>query len=256
MNYKVKILLVTLATMFLSACSAQDGNSSGFFNTYLVSPFADAIHLLADLFNGSYGLSIIVVTLIIRLILMPMMLKQTKKQQEMKEKMDQMKPELEAIQKKLKETKDQQEQLELQQEMFGLYKKHNVNPLSMGCLPILIQMPILMGFYYAIKGSSEIATHSFLWFSLGQSDIWITAIAGIVYYLQFKVSMSNMPTEQQKQMKIMGLLSPIMIVMVSLNAPAALPLYWAVGGIFLMFQTLLARVLYKKPQSSEVAKEK
>ncbi len=254
MNVRIKLFFITLSTLFLSACSAQSGNNDGFFQTYLVTPFAALIHKLADLFGGSYGLSIIVITIIIRLLLMPMMLKQTKKQQEMKVKMDQMKPELEVIQKKLKATKDPKEQQALQQEMFGIYKKYNVNPLSMGCLPILIQMPILMGFYYAIQGSSEIASHSFLWFSLGQPDLWLTAFAGIVYYFQFRVSMANMPTEQQKQMKMMGLLSPIMIVMVSFKAPAALPLYWTVGGTILIFQTLLARRLYKKEVNKEAEK--
>ena len=135
--------------------------------------------------------------------------------------MEGIKPELTEIQAKLKSTKDQKEQQKLQQEMFGLYKKHGVNPLAMGCLPMLIQMPILMGLYYAISNSTEIASHSFLWFNLGHSDIWITLIAGVVYYLQFKVSQSNLTTDQQKQMKMMGLLSPIMIVMFSLNAPSA-----------------------------------
>lgn len=119
----------------------------------------------------------------------------------------------------------------------------------------MIQMPILIGFYYAIRGSAEIASHSFLWFSLGQPDIWLTAIAGIVYYLQFKVSLANMPKEQQKQMKIMGLLSPVMIVFVSLNAPAALPLYWAIGGSFLIVQTLIAKYLYKKEESIAVTNQ-
>ena len=170
----------------------------------------------------------------------------------MKEKMDLLKPEMDDIQKKMKAAKDQKKQLELRQEMVGLYKKHGVNPLSIGCLPMLIQMPILMGFYYAIRGSEEIATHSFLWFSLGQPDIWITAIAGIVYYVQFKVSMSNMPAQNQSQMKMMGLISPLMIVMFSLNAPAALPLYWAVGGTFLIFQSMLGKKLYKPKPSKAV----
>jgi len=173
------------------------------------------------------------------------MLKQYKNQQQMKEKMEILKPELDEIQAKIKKTKDSKEQQKLQQDMFGLYKKHGVNPLSVGCLPMLIQMPILMGFYYAIKGSEEIASHSFLWFSLGESDIWITALAGLVYYLQYKVSMSNVTREQQQQMKMMGLLSPIMIVMFSFSAPAALPLYWTVGGIFLILQSLLGKWLYQ-----------
>ncbi|MGQ4668267.1 membrane protein insertase YidC [Metabacillus halosaccharovorans] len=249
------IIVVMISAFVLSACSAQNSNGDGFFQNVLVQPFGSAIHSIANLFNGSFGLSIILITLIIRLILLPLMLKQYKNQQHMKEKMDLLKPEMDDIQKKIKAEKDQKKQLELQQEMFGLYKKHGINPLSIGCLPMLIQMPILMGFYYAIRGSEEIATHSFLWFSLGQPDIWITAIAGIVYYVQFKVSMSNMPTQNQSHMKIMGLMSPLMIVMFSLNAPAALPLYWAVGGTFLILQSMLGKKLYQPKPSKAVKAE-
>jgi len=243
-----------LSTLLLSACSSQAKTTTtttktGFFQTYFVHPFSNIIHSTAEFFGGNYGLAIIVVTLIIRLILMPLMLKQYKNQMVMKEKMDGLKPEMDAIQKKMKTEKDPKKKQELQSEMMGLYQKHGVNPLNMGCLPILIQMPILTAFYYAIRGSKEIATHQFLWFNLGHSDIIITIIAGLVYYFQFKVSQSNMPTAQQQQMKMMGLMSPLMIVMFSFNAPAALPLYWVVGGLFLTLQTLVSRRLYqaKKP---------
>jgi YidC/Oxa1 family membrane protein insertase len=246
------VLLLALTTILLSACSAADGKGDGFFNTYFVEPFTVSIHFLAELFNGSYGLSIILVTLIIRLILMPFMLKQYKNQMNMKEKMDVMKPEMETIQKKIKEEKDSKKKQEMQQEMMGLYQKHGVNPLNMGCLPLLIQMPILTGFYYAIRGSEEIATHRFLWFSLGHPDIIITLIAGVIYYFQFRVSQSSMPSAQQQQMKFMGLLSPLMIVMFSFNSPAALPLYWAVGGTFLILQTVISRKLYNSGKKTEL----
>ncbi|MGG5253980.1 membrane protein insertase YidC [Neobacillus sp. SM06] len=246
------VLLLIVSTLFLSACSAQNGSNSGFFYQYFVNPFAISIQALAKVFNGSYGLSIILITLIIRLALMPLMLKQYKNQMAMKEKMDALKPEMDAIQKKIKTEKDAKKKQELQQEMMALYQKHGVNPLNMGCLPILIQMPILTGFYYAIRGSKEIATHKFLWFNLGHPDIAITLIAGIVYYLQFKVSQSTMPTQQQEQMKYMGLLSPIMIVIFSLSAPAALPVYWAVGGTFLIFQQMLSRRMYQKNEEVKV----
>ncbi|MBU8878345.1 membrane protein insertase YidC [Bacillus sp. FJAT-29790] len=241
-------MMLTIVSLLLSACQTQTGQNSGFFHSLFVEPFAASIHTVATFFHGNFGIAIILITLAIRLLLMPLMLKQYKNQQQMKGKMDLFKPELDEIQAKIKATKDQKEQQKLQQEMFGLYKKHGVNPLNVGCLPMLIQMPILMGFYYAIRGNEEIAAHTFLWFNLGHSDIWITAAAGIVYYLQFKVSQSNIPLQQQKQMKFMGLLSPLMIVMVSLNAPAALPLYWTVGGIFLTLQTLLGRKLYQSPK--------
>jgi YidC/Oxa1 family membrane protein insertase len=241
------VILLSLTTLVLSACSAQNqsGKNTGFFQHYFVHPFALFIKYIADLFNGNYGIAIILVTLIIRLVLMPLMLRQYKNQMVMKEKMDVLKPEMDAIQKKMKAEKDPKKKQELQAEMMGLYQKHGVNPLNMGCLPLLIQMPILTGFYYAIRNSPEIAQHQFLWFSLGHSDIVLTIIAGVIYYLQFKVSQSNMPEAQQQQMKYMGLLSPLMIVMFSLKSPAALPLYWVVGGSFLILQSILSQRLYQ-----------
>jgi YidC/Oxa1 family membrane protein insertase len=185
------------------------------------------------------------------------MLRQYKNQMVMKEKMDVLKPEMDALQKKMKAEKDPKKKQELQAETMKLYQKHGVNPLNMGCLPIVIQMPILTGFYYAIRGSQEIAHHQFLWFSLGHPDIALTIIAGLVYYFQFKVSQSNMPSAQQEQMKYMGLLSPLMIVMFSLKAPAALPLYWVVGGSFLILQTVISQRLYQSKKVSDVpAKQK
>jgi len=240
---KYLFMLIIAIPFVLSGCQTSGDNPSFFQNT-LVQPFEKLIHLFAELTGGSFGLSIIIITVLLRLLLLPLMLNQYKNQQIMKEKMDSFKPELDLIQKKIKDTKDAEEQKKLQQEMMGLYQKHGVNPLNMGCLPLLIQMPILMGLYYAIMNSQEIATHSFLWFDLGQSDLWMTAIAGIVYFLQFKITQQTMPAAQQ-QMKYIGLISPIMIVMVSLNAPAALPLYWTVGGIFLIIQTLISRKLYQ-----------
>ncbi|GHH98358.1 membrane protein insertase YidC [Neobacillus kokaensis] len=244
------VILLLATSVLLSACSSQsqNENNTGFFHHYFVEPFSTIINTIADLFNGNYGLAIIIVTLIIRLALMPLMLKQYKKQMDMKEKMDILKPEMDAIQKKMKAEKDPKKKQELQAEMMGLYQKHGVNPLNMGCLPILIQMPILTAFYYAIRSSKEIATHKFLWFSLGHPDIIITIIAGLVYYFQFKVSQSSMPKQQQDQMKFMGLLSPLMIVMFSFSAPAALPLYWVVGGTFLTIQTIISHKLYRNKQ--------
>ncbi|WP_409270317.1 membrane protein insertase YidC [Neobacillus sp. SCS-31] len=252
MKRKNSLLLSTLlliAVIALTGCSSTSNGETGFFTTYFVHPFGAAIHYFGELFGGNYGLAIILITFIIRVALMPLMLRQYKNQIAMKEKMDSLKPELDELQKKIKAEKDPAKQKELQSQTFSLYQKHGVNPLNMGCLPILIQMPILTGFYYAIRSSAEIASHSFLWFSLGSPDIGITLVAGLIYYLQFKVSQSSMPAQQQEQMKFMGLLSPIMIIMFSLNAPAALPLYWTVGGMFLIVQTLISRRLYQTPKA-------
>ena len=236
------------------AAGTETGVSPSFFQQYFVYPFSALLKTVAQLFQGNYGLSIIFVTLVLRLVLMPFMLKQTKQQLQLKDKMEVIQPEMKSLQAKMKSA-TKEEQVKLQQEVMALYQKHDVNPLSSlgGCLPILLQMPILMGFYYAIRDTPEIASHSFLWFNLGQPDYLLAMIAALVYLLQYKLSVMNLPEEQKKQMAVMGYISPIMMGFISLSAPAALPLYWTVGGIFLMFQSYLSKKLFNsKPALQEI----
>ncbi len=248
-----KLIGVLFAGMLLSGCSANS-NGDGFFQHFIVSPLLSLLEFNADLFQGNYGLAIILATLLIKLLLMPLTVKQYKTQADMKRKMEVLKPEMEAIQEKLKQTTDAAKKAEIQQEMMQLYQKHGVNPLNIGCLPMLIQMPILMGFYYAIRDSHTIATHDFLWFSLGEANMIMALIAGLIYYLQFKVSSSQMQPEQQNQMKLMGLLSPMMIMFISFSAPAALPLYWITSGIFLIIQTFVLQSIFKQEEPKDLAK--
>ena len=240
---KKALALLFIPLLLLAGCSAN-AQGDGLFQQLVVSPMTHLLEFNAHLFNGNYGLSLILATLLVRFLLLPLMAKQYKSQAEMRIKMEKIKPEVTAIQAKMQKATDMAEKSELQQELMKLYQTQGINPLNMGCLPMLIQMPILMGFYYAIQGSAEIATHSFLWFNLGESDIIMTLIAGAVYYLQFKMSLKQMPVEQQGQMKIMGLISPMMIMFVSFSAPAALPLYWSTGGLFLIAQNVLLRKKY------------
>ncbi|MGI8317136.1 membrane protein insertase YidC [Halobacillus mangrovi] len=245
----MKRLLSVLAGigLVLAGCSSNpDASSTGFFNNYFVDPFVIAIKMVAEAFGDNYGIAIIIITLAIRFVLLPLMLKMYKNSQEMRIKMEAVKPEMNDIQSRLKEAKTQEEKQEIQAEMMKLYKTHDINPMNMGCLPILIQMPIFMGVYYAIRGSEEIATHSFLWFNLGEADVTMALIAGLLYFIQYRVSLIGVSADQQKQMKLVGLLSPIMILLISFSAPSALPLYWAVGGLFLIIQTLISKRLYSQ----------
>lgn len=240
-------LLITVM-LVLSGCAGVENKEGNFYNIF-VKPMEGLLDFFSGLFGGSYGVAIVVITVIIRLVLMPLMLKNYKSQQEMKVKMDALRPEMEDIQKRLKvarEAGDKDEQMKLQQEMMGLYQKHGVNPLNMGCLPILIQMPVIMGLYFAILYSQEVSAQKFLWFSLGEPDIAMMLIAGLVYFVQARVSLWTMPEQQKQQMKMFIYLSPIMIMFISLKAVAALPLYWAVGGFLLIVQTYLGRKLYYK----------
>jgi YidC/Oxa1 family membrane protein insertase len=248
-----RLLGILFVGLLLSGCSANTSGNEGFFQHFFVSPLLSLLEFNAELFNGNYGLSIILATLLIKLLLMPLVVKQYKTQADMKSKMEVIKPDMQDIQEKLKQTNDPAKKAEIQQEMMQLYQKHGVNPLNIGCLPMLIQMPILMGFYYAIKDSHAIASHNFLWFSLGEANIIMALIAGLIYYLQFRVSLKQMQPEQQKQMKLMGLLSPMMILFISFSAPAALPLYWSTSGIFLIIQTIVLQRIYTKDDLKELS---
>jgi len=244
LNKRIGLIITLVATAtLLGGCSSVQ-NKEGTFYSLFVRPMEWALESLGEAFNGNYGLAIIVITVIIRLILMPLMLKNYKSQQAMKVKMDALKPEMDEIQKKIKETKDKDEQLKLQQEMMGLYQKHGVNPLNMGCLPVLIQMPIIMGLYFSILYSGDVKAHQFLWFNLGSPDMIMAFVAGAVYLFQARVSLWTMPEQQQKQMKMFIYMSPIMITFISFTAMSALPLYWAVSGALLIIQTYIGRKFY------------
>ncbi|WP_031545215.1 membrane protein insertase YidC [Salinicoccus luteus] len=243
--------------LVLSGCDySQEENRNGFFFNTFVQPMDSLLHWLGDNLNNNYGLAIIIVTLIVRLAIFPFMMRTYKNQMMMREKMKIVKPEMEEIQKKTKVATTQEEKMEAQQEMMALYKKHGINPLNMGCLPILIQMPVVMALYFALKFPSEggITEYPhFLWMNLTEVDFFMVAIAGIVYAGQAYVSMQFVPAEQRKQMQLFMYISPIMIIWISLISPSALPLYWAVGGVFLIFQTWAGNTFYKNKVAEEMA---
>src|SRR5699024_11224584 len=116
---------------------------------------------------------------------MPFMIKQTRNRLEVQDKMKIIKPEMEAIQKKYKDKNDVQSKNEMQQELMKLYQQHHFNPLASfsGCLPLLVQMPILIAFYHAIRRTPEIVAHNFLWFNIGCTNIILTIFSVAIYVL-------------------------------------------------------------------------
>lgn len=253
------MLMGVIPILVLSGCSAAtqsdtiNADSSGVFNQFFIYPLSFLIQFFANAFHGNYGLSIVLMTFILRLAIMPLMMNQTKKQMVMKEKMAVLQPELTALKEKYKNDVSTDAKKQQQVEMMQLYQKHQFNPLNMGCLPMLLQWPITLAFYYAIRRTPEIAAHDFLWFSLGKTDMILPLIAAAVYYVQFRVSQSvsaQVQQNQNNQMAFIGLLSPIMMGVLSFQMPAALPLYWAVGGIFIILQTILLNKMYMKPNIS------
>ncbi|MBP1971053.1 YidC/Oxa1 family membrane protein insertase [Virgibacillus natechei] len=237
---KKYILLLTLIGLLaiLSGCTEINepitSESTGIWNSYFVYPLSWFITYMADLFNASYGygLAIVVVTILARLLLLPLNVKQLKSSKAMQE----IQPQLKEIQQKYS-SKDQKTQQKLQEETMALFQKNGVNPLA-GCLPIFVQMPILIAMYHAIMRTGEIQSQSFLWFELGSPDMILPLIAGVATFYQQKLMMAGNPASQNPQMMVMLYVMPIMITVFAFFFPAALALYWVVGNVFMVIQTL------------------
>lgn len=231
------VLAFLVVSILLSGCAPQEG---GVFYNSLVEPFIYLIKFFASFFNNSYGIGIIIVTICVRLIVMPFMLRSFKGQKKMQFKMKKIKPQMDEINEKMKSAKNEQERAQYSQEMMALYKEHGINPLGMGCLPMIIQMPILMALYFAISHNDALASHSFAWFNLGTPNIFMALIAGALYLLQAYLSTKYLPEESNGQMKYIMYISPIMIFIVSMSTPAALPLYWSASAIVLIVQQYIS----------------
>lgn len=219
----------------------------GVWDTFFVGPLSDLLDLLAKWLFNEYGLAILVLTIIIRLLILPLTIKQLNSTRKMQE----LQPELQKIQKKYKD--DVQKQ---QQEMMKLYQQHNINPMA-GCLPLLIQMPILVALYNAIYRNPAIAEHNFLWLQLGEPDPYyiLPIIAALTTFLQSRISLSMSPNaQQQKQMQVIFMIFPIMIFVMSMQFAAALPLYWIYSNLFSIVQTyyLYRPAKHSSSQKAEV----
>lgn len=232
---RAALAALLVITVFLAGCTpntidtiqTEDLLEGGFFQRYFVYPLSLMLNVFADLLFGQYGLSILVMTIFVRLLVLPLNLKQYRSSKAMQR----IQPELQALQKKYKN--DQQK---LQEETMKLFQKHNVNPLS-GCFPLLVQMPILIALYYAIMYNPDIRTHSFLWMDLGVKDPYyvLPILAALTTYIQQKIMMMYQPPNPQ--MRMITMIFPVMIFTISMTLPAALPLYWVYGNIFSIVQT-------------------
>jgi YidC/Oxa1 family membrane protein insertase len=192
-----------------------------------------------------YAMAIIITTIIFKFILLPISLHQNKSTK----KMNELQPKMKEIQNKYKN--DPQTQ---QAKMMELYKENNYNPMS-GCLILLIQFPIILGFFAVLrdpvtyvfksKAAYDVISKNFLWIqNLEQSDPYswgLPLLAGVTTYLQTILMSANMPTDPQTQasQKTMNIIMPIMIFFAAKSFPAGLALYWVVGNIFQIIQQLI-----------------
>ena len=241
--------------LFLSGCVRMDSNgnpdTSGIVYRVLVHPMGQAITYLVENFNWSYGWAVIAMTVIVRIIILPLGISQSKKTMIQSEKMQALKPQVEAAQQKLKAATTREEQMAAQ-----VYRENGLSMTGgIGCLPLLIQMPIFSALYFTARYTEGIRESSFYGIDLGSPSMVLVAIAGVAYLLQGYISTIGIPEEQKKTMRTMLIVSPAMIVFMSISAPAGVTLYWVVGGVFSCLQTFITNVMMKPRLKAQVAEE-
>ena len=182
-------------------------------------------NLLTTMYNftSSYGLSIVLLTLFIRIALMPLVIKQTRSMKKMQK--------LQPMMEEIKEKYDDQQKV--QQETMKLYQEHKVNPAA-GCLPLLIQMPILIMLFRALRGWEELAGQPFLIIpDLSQPYIPLVILTGLVMFGQ---SMLTQKMSGSGSNNKMTMFMPLLIVFIGFNLPAGVLLYWFTSNLFMTGQ--------------------
>ena len=225
-------LLLNSATF---AATAKVAASSPNLWDRAVNSIGDLINWVAQYVGHDYGLALLIVTLLIRLLTVPLMLKSLRNTKK-----------IQALQPQLAEIKKQtgKDPKKYQEQMMALYKAENVNPLA-GCMPMLLQMVILMILYRAIYTDQAMLHSSFLGLPLGVPDhtFILPVLAGVTSYLQQKVSMVQTDPSQKMLMYIF----PVMIFFLSTRYLAALALYWVFSNVFTIVQMSIIKT---KPGNS------
>lgn len=210
---------------------------------------------------GNYGIAIMIVTLLIRMLFWPL----THKGTESMRKMSELSPQMKAINEKYKDNAQKR-----QEELMKFYKENKINPVG-GCLPMLVQIPIFLSLFYVLKSAIELRFASFLWIKdlsepdrlfafgrsfpvLGDHFNLLPFLMAVSMYFQQKVApmtptnASGDDAQQQIQQTMMKMM-PFMMFFMLYNFAAGLALYWTTQNVLMIVQHLV----YKKRKAWQAA---
>ncbi len=211
-----------------------------------IQPIVDFFHvILLYLYNftGNYGIAIILLTVLTRIVTLPL----TNKQMASAKAMQQLQPEIKKLQEKYKNDKEK-----LNQETMALWKEHKVNPAA-GCLPLIVQFPILIAIFRLLASPERLYqdipnfSPQFLLLDMIQPDptFILPVLAGVTTWMQQKSMMTD------GSQKMMMIAMPIMLFVFSIRFPAGLVLYWVVGNLI----SIGHHYLQNRPATKGVLKE-
>ncbi len=254
------LALVTVFALVLSGCATQttqkptpiSHNSSNWWDAWVVYYLSQFVLWIAKVCGGSYGWAIIIFTVIIRVILLPLnavQINSTRKMQEIQ-------PELKALQEKYS-SKDLETRNKLNEETQKLYKEAGVNPYA-GCLPMVIQLPVMWALYQAIWRTPELQNGKFLWMDLGKPDPYyiLPILAAVFTFLSSYIATLSVPKSSQTTMtKVMSYAMAIMVGIGAIVFQSAISLYWVISNLFQVGQTLVLQNPFKYRKEQEAKEE-
>ena len=220
----------------------------------IARPLLWLLNWLKD-YCGSYGLSIILLTLIVRIVFWPI----TQKANKSMRKMQKLQPQMKTIREKFK---DDSHAMNLK--MMELYKKEKVNPLG-GCLPLLLQLPVFFALYSTLDAAVELRQVPFLWaYDLSKPDLVGPVLLYGIGLHPFVILMTVLMVIQQKLTPAMGdpmqqkmmMIMPVVMLVMLYNLPSGLTLYWTVSNAFSIIQLQYNLYVNKREDAMDSLKSK
>ena len=233
-NWKLILLALGMLalTLVVTGCASTNGTSvapishtsGNWWDRYIVYYISQFILWIASLVHDSYGWAIIIFTIIVRIILLPLnaiSIRSMAKQQKV------------------------------------LYKEAGINPYT-GCLPMLIQLPVMYALYQAIWRTPQLQNGRFLWMDLGRPDPYyiMPILAAVFTFMSTYISQMSTPQSSQNGMtKGMTYLMPLIIGVSAIGIQSAISLYWVISNLFQVVQTFILQNPFKYQRELEEQKK-
>ena len=243
---KVDALLDLEKLPVCTKMSITEGGYESIWTSIFVKPLAWVIVQIGKLVKN-YGLAIILITILIKLVLFPLTYKSLKQSEGIRK----AQPKLNKIEKKYAGKTDQESMMMKSNEMMAVYKEYKINPMS-GCLTSFLQIPIFFAFYEALYRLPILFEGKFLGLNMGMTPLagagagdWyylvLPVIVGLVTYFSFRMNKQQQTGDQQKQMNMMFNIMVVMIFITSFSMSVAIIIYWIVNSLLGIGQNLIVK---------------
>ena len=262
-NVKRLLVLLTVVALavVLTGCASTgtlkpvSHTSGSWWDRWVIYYMSTFLLWLSKLIGNNYGWAIIIFTIIVRLILYPLSAIQIKSTT----KMQKIQPEMDALRKKYPGS-DTESRTLLSQETNKLYKEAGINPYA-GCLPLIIQMPVMLALYGAIAQTPQLMTGHFMWMDLGKPDPYfiMPILSMILTFASTYISQLSMPKESQTlSSKIMTYGMSIMVGVMGIYFQSAIVVYWVISNLFQVVQTFILQnpIKYRREQEEKERQER